>query len=453
MSGSPPDRCGYTWPENHEIDADPNQQSCCWRETVSDEHDRCVWHVDPGEIAKSAQTLQTARAPPETREQNFEGDHVAPYAELLDGANLSDCQLGDKIPLENVTLRKSVLYGAELSGADIRNTELTRADLRNADLSEAGLRFTRLFRAGLWGTNLSGAGLQFTDLSEADLRTADLSGANLEGAHLSDAKLGHADLSDADLPRVDLSDADLPGVDLSDADLRDADLSDANLGGADLADTNLRSADLSGARFDMTDLSDADLKDADLSGTCFMFSDNSGANLPSVDLSNANLRSADLSETYLRGTDLSGANMRGADLSGANLRGADLTDVDLREANIDGVSVNGTTTCKRLHEGYENKPSTLISLPSIRLTRLIGNSEFESDDWDATARAYYDLKTIFSDHGLVGEDRNKHVQERRARSLEAKVSTKWLNRRYIGSLPSRVFTGHGVRIWYLSIGC
>lgn len=46
MSSPPPDRCGYTWPQDQERDDLPNQQSCCWRETTGDA-DRCVWHADP----------------------------------------------------------------------------------------------------------------------------------------------------------------------------------------------------------------------------------------------------------------------------------------------------------------------------------------------------------------------------------------------------------------------
>ena len=49
-----------------------------------------------------------------------------------------------------------------------------------------------------------------------------------------------------------------------------------------------------------------------------------------------------------------------------------------------------------------------------------------------------------------------HVRERRARSLEAKAEDDGFNRRYLGSLPSRVVTGYGVRVrnlvfWMLTL--
>jgi hypothetical protein len=72
-------------------------------------------------------------------------------------------------------------------------------------------------RASLFGANLSGADLRGANLSGADLRGANLSGADLRGADLSGANLSRADLSDANLFGADLSGADLIGADLSGA--------------------------------------------------------------------------------------------------------------------------------------------------------------------------------------------------------------------------------------------
>ena len=124
---------------------------------------------------------------------------------------------------------KDCLWGAGLSGANLRGANLSEADLHDANLSEADLHGANLSDADLHDANLSGANLHGANLSEADLRDANLRGANLHDANLSEADLWCADLSDADL-----RDADLRGADLRDANLHGANLSDANLRGANL---------------------------------------------------------------------------------------------------------------------------------------------------------------------------------------------------------------------------
>jgi hypothetical protein len=93
------------------------------------------------------------------------------------------------------------LSGADLHGADLRNSTLTDANLGGADLSEA-------------------------DLCDANLRGADLSEANLNGAILNKARLGTARVS------VVLPDGGAEPAEPNPADLRRADLSQANLKGA-----------------------------------------------------------------------------------------------------------------------------------------------------------------------------------------------------------------------------
>lgn len=239
MSNSPPNRCGYTWPEDNEINAFPNQASCCWREKVSDEHDRCVWHVDSNGVGKSARELRSARAPPDTRQQN------SPYAELLDGANLAGIELPGKISFENVALRDSnlsdaILEDAYLSGADLGRADLQGAELQRADLSDVNLRTADLSDAILREADLSGAALWSADLPVADIRDADLSDADFRTADLSDAVLWEADISGANLWSADLSDADLKRADLRGANLWRADLSGANLRGTTLTGVTLR---------------------------------------------------------------------------------------------------------------------------------------------------------------------------------------------------------------------
>jgi len=152
-----------------------------------------------------------------------------------------------------------------------------------------------------------------------------------------------------------------------------------------------------------------------------------------------------------RDAELLNANFRTADFGEADFRGVNFTGTDLREANIADISLNGATTCERLNEGYRDGSSTGRLSVSARLRRLYEGSEFGSEEWDATARAYHQLKTAFSEHGLVGRARNMHVRERRARSLEAKAVNGWSDRRHLRSLFSRVFTGYGVQVRNLVI--
>lgn len=421
MSNSSPDRCGYTWSRDREILPSPGLQSCCWRETHRNS-DHCIWHAKPETVTKSVQALQDARTPSEAREQ------TSGYVELLNSAKLAGVGFKDAISFEKVAMRDS-----DLSDTDLRNADLQGAELRNADLSDANLRDA--------------------DLRKADLRNADLSDAYLRDTNLSDVDLRNANLSDAYLRDANLSDADLRNADLEDAGLRNADLEDANLRYADLADATLSEANLSDTKFADANLSDASLYDVDTPDAEFTGADLSNAALANNDLSNVHLQDADLSDSDLSDADLSEADLSLSDLSDANLSGADLTGANLREATLKGdVSVNGSTTCRRLHEEHRDRGSIACTvLPNSLGDQPSSNSSFDAGNWDATARAYHTLKTVFDAHGLIDKARNMHAQERRARSLEAKAADGWISLRYLGSLSSRVFTGSGVGVLKLGV--
>lgn len=113
-------------------------------------------------------------------------------------------------------LRGAELAGAQLTGADLRNTVFYEADLRGADLRKGDLSKSDLGRAVLMRADLSGAKLRGVDLTRADLLRARLVLADLSGANL-----GRADLMEADLVAADLSGADLSGANLSKAILFD----------------------------------------------------------------------------------------------------------------------------------------------------------------------------------------------------------------------------------------
>lgn len=114
--------------------------------------------------------------------------------------------------------------------------------------------FADLHGAELRGANLQASNFGFTSRLQfgADLTGAELRDADLAGAHLDNAHLGGAFLTSADLRGADLTSADLRRADLRGADLRGADLTDAHLFGADLTDADLTDADLTRAGLDRT---------------------------------------------------------------------------------------------------------------------------------------------------------------------------------------------------------
>src|SRR3972149_4014173 len=81
------------------------------------------------------------------------------------------------------------LFGADLSGADLRQANLSGADLRQANLWKADLREANLSEANLSGASLMGAYLNRAHLGGAHLYVAHLMGADLNGADLSEANL------------------------------------------------------------------------------------------------------------------------------------------------------------------------------------------------------------------------------------------------------------------------
>jgi hypothetical protein len=86
-------------------------------------------------------------------------------------------------------LARSVLNGADLSGANLRRAVLRYDDFRNVDLS---------------GANLTGADIAHSDLKDGNFRAADLRGANLQDAELAGSDFKDAKLSGAELRNVRL---------------------------------------------------------------------------------------------------------------------------------------------------------------------------------------------------------------------------------------------------------
>ena len=129
----------------------------------------------------------------------------------LEGAN----QIG--VNLSQGRLRGVILAGASLVRGRLREVNLADADLVGADLTGAVLRGAILTGADLSGAKLRGADFQGADLSRVRLRGADLREATLVGARLVSAVLDDADLTVAILAGVDLEAASVTGTILADA--------------------------------------------------------------------------------------------------------------------------------------------------------------------------------------------------------------------------------------------
>lgn len=209
--------CGYEWPRDCDrvsITTDkPIRQSCCFRPTMTADADRCIWHAETSDDAKPATVLAAAAVHPPTSEQ------TTPVAQLLDGAKLAGCRLG-----ETVSLAATALGGAEMANIDLTGANLAGAALGDANLRNATLRDANLHNAGLSDADLRGADLRNADLTDSLLWHTDLRGANLSGADLTEAFLWGADLRNADLT----------GTVLTDAAFEDADLTETNLDQATL---------------------------------------------------------------------------------------------------------------------------------------------------------------------------------------------------------------------------
>jgi len=274
----PAERCGYTWPEDHDIDASPNQQSCCWRPTASEATERCLLHVDRDAVDADAEAVVDSLVPaagplrldgadlsgleigyhtPETEERSILGidlESIAPSPDEL--AEAVENNPAMDAPFEDPELLRE-FFDSQMGGTQSKTHPFEGVSLRDSDLSETNF----------WRTSLAGADLRDADLSAGKFDGTDFSAARLDGAVLSTGEFDDADFVGATLVDADLSDAEFGSVDFSDADLKYADLSNASLKSADLSNADFRDADLSNTYFSFTDVNGANLGFANLSET------------------------------------------------------------------------------------------------------------------------------------------------------------------------------------------
>ncbi len=109
----------------------------------------------------------------------------------LDGANL---QVAD---LEHANLDHASLIGAYMGLADLKSAFLAHATFQEAQLNQVTLRESVSFGANLTGANLIGADFTNANFKEAIFEHANMKGADLTGAKLDSARIKYADLREA----------------------------------------------------------------------------------------------------------------------------------------------------------------------------------------------------------------------------------------------------------------
>lgn len=151
--------------------------------------------------------------------------------------------------IEEADFGKADLSGARFVGVAGGQADFTEAMLEDASFRDASLRFARLPRSLLDGADFSGADLWGADFTGADADYTTFRGARLDEVTLSDTNLTHADFEGASLTKARLVGSRLRNAKLTGAKLDGADLSEADLAGATLVRLDLTSCNLRAARF------------------------------------------------------------------------------------------------------------------------------------------------------------------------------------------------------------
>ena len=457
MGESPSGKCGYIYPEDYEVGANPYHQSCCYRDTVGDTG-RCPWHVNADETdKKTVEELQAVRVDADLRNQ------TQPAGELLSGANLVGVEIHDlisfcRVGLGDADLTEADLRDADLTEADLRDADLTEADLRDADLTDAYLAKADLTDAYLFEVNLTDAYLAGADLTDENLQHADMTGAEIQDANLIGATLRNADLAETNLKDGNLFNANLAKADLSNANLANADLTEAGLQDGNLSNANLAKVSLTEADLQDGNLSNANLAEADLSNANLAEANLTEADLRDADLTDADLAKANLTETTLMHAVCSGTNMRSVKVKPActrqnpqgmeenesvasledaqlenrtDLRGAELSGMCLYQTAFRDVRINNDTTF-----GIDdNKPGTACRYeydPSATVS--VADEDFSR--WKAAAWTYRRLESLFEENAMDQRARNAHIRKEEAQREDHRQQVRdwtWLRNR---TLPS-----------------
>lgn len=190
------------------------------------------------------------------KEKDTEGEPIKLTIDA-DGAKL------EEINLESAYLYVCGLKGADLSGANLRNTKIEVVDGRQARLFGADLSGSQFIRGVLLTYALYDEKTKFQigfDPQEAGAYKI-APGAFLQGAMLVNASLWDVNLEKANLQRANLKYAVIGG-NWRHTNLQDANLEEIKNAGLDLRWANLQGAKLNGARIKDVDILGADLRGA-----------------------------------------------------------------------------------------------------------------------------------------------------------------------------------------------
>lgn len=384
MSDIPENRCGYTWPEDHQLENKPKHQSCCYRESLPDSS-RCVWHCSPDQSEyKTVEELREQRETVRNRDRNagttddvmspddslsHDSEQTRPCpAEVLDGANLRNMSLPAEFSLEQCSLRDANLESMEceylrakwidLRGSTLDKTKLFSAQIQNGDLGE-----TTCIDAEFNDVHAQGSTFFKSNLSEAEMKGAVLNNAVLIDVtarkitsirmELRQANLGGSDFSGSTLRRLDATDAswvdsDISGTDMWKATLERTDFTNSLQGSVVYADrsgernVNLHDSDLSNANLEGAELTGATLERASIVGTNLSDATLVDANLIEAKLQSATLDNATFTEANLREARLATADCENVEFTKANLVRASLVNADLVRADLSNAYLFGT---------------------------------------------------------------------------------------------------------------
>ena len=153
------------------------------------------------------------------------------------------------------TFSQSVLWNADLDGADLTavtdaRLEWVSATLKNADLTGASFNYADLFLADISAASLASSSASYADFSLAEANCTNFSKASLTSSIFYRATITCANFYAANLSNVDFRGANLSGADFSEAVLTNARFGQAAKGFIDPAssvrDTDFRASDLTG---------------------------------------------------------------------------------------------------------------------------------------------------------------------------------------------------------------
>ena len=153
------------------------------------------------------------------------------------------------------TFSQSVLWNADLDGADLTavtdaRLEWVSATLRSADLTGASLNYADFFLADIGAASLAGSSASYADFSLAEANCTNFSKASLTSSIFYRATITCANFYAANLSNVDFRGANLTGADFSEAVLTNARFGEAAKGFTNPAslvkDTDFRASDLTG---------------------------------------------------------------------------------------------------------------------------------------------------------------------------------------------------------------